>query len=62
MSQQQDTERRLHVCDIDINVSVDDLRDIFFLFQFNVMTTPFIELHINSCLYHVIYNVINISG
>jgi hypothetical protein len=30
IAQQQDTERRLHVCEIDINVRVDDIKDILF--------------------------------
>ena len=58
--QQQDTECYLHVRDIDIYVSVDDLRDIFGFCHFNALNTPFHKLHINFCFYYVIYDVINI--
>jgi hypothetical protein len=60
ISQQQNTEHHLHLCDININVSVDDLRDIFPFCQFNAINTLFHKLHTNSCLQYVIYDVINI--
>ena len=50
----------LRICDIDINVWVEDLTDIFAFCQFNAMNTPFLKLRINSCLYYVIYDIINI--
>jgi len=60
ISQQQDTESHLHIFDIDINVSVDGLRDILAFCQFNSRNTPFLKFHINSYFFYVIYDVINI--
>ena len=60
ISEQQDKGRRLQVCDIDIDVSVDDLRDIFAFCQFKAMNTQILIFYINSCLYYVMYDIINI--
>jgi hypothetical protein len=60
ISLQQDKERRLQVCDIDINVWVDDLRNIFAFCKFKAMSTQTLIFHINSCLYNVMYDIINI--
>jgi len=51
---------RLHVHDIDIYVSVDDLRVIFAFCNLNAMKATFHKLHTNFCFYCVIYDVINI--
>jgi hypothetical protein len=60
ISQQQGTEISLHICDIDINEWVNDFRDIFAYFQFNAMNKPVLILHINPCMYCVIYEVITL--
>jgi hypothetical protein len=59
VSQKQDTEIRVHVCDIDINVWADGLGYIFAYYLLNAINTLFLILHINSYKYCVNYDFIN---
>jgi hypothetical protein len=46
--------------DIDKNDLAENLRDIFAFCQYKFMNLDFLKLHINSCFYYVIYDIINI--